>query len=160
MKLDEVEAKKIFCFLRRRFIENVNERLRKNLQDMGYDALRQRLCYKSFFVFEEDASLDGFPIWRIGFEFKTYDNDDDDDDRQCNDDRLTPFWPVSFLHINGWFMRFPQKRFTAIIEKLFKDAKHSSIRCGGWALPFLGKDESLEEVLVKADLEDISVQEV
>lgn len=41
------------------------------------------------------------------------------------------------------------------IKNLFKAAKSSSIHIGGFTRPFVSKNESYEEILVKIDLESI-----
>lgn len=41
------------------------------------------------------------------------------------------------------------------VENLFKAAKSSSIYIGGFTRPFVSKNESYEEILVKTDLENI-----
>ena len=43
----------------------------------------------------------------------------------------------------------------AVVEKVFESAKDADVKLGSWSAVFVDRGESLEEVLVKGDLEDV-----
>ena len=64
--------------------------------------------------------------------------------------------PRAFFFDENWrYVKFADESISGFLKTLFKVAKITSIRCGSWNAVFIDKEESFEEVLVKADLEDV-----
>lgn len=64
--------------------------------------------------------------------------------------------PRAFFFDENWrYIMFADESISGFLKTLFKVAKTTSIRCGSWNALFLDRGESFEEILVKADLEDV-----